>query len=162
MRLEFRALILGGCLAALLALAAPLPVAAQVPECRSYTSTVEMGGEKQEALGIACRRPDGSWQIRNSRRGAGDHDSARDAVSAGEVMPLSDILSRVRGDHPGTLLDARLHRSQREQWAPWYELKVRSPDDRVSVLEVDAGTGRVLGVRGGPGPTGGGAQAPTR
>ena len=31
--------------------------------CREYTQTVTVGGRTEEAYGIACRQPDGSWQI---------------------------------------------------------------------------------------------------
>jgi surface antigen len=31
--------------------------------CREYQTTVLIGGKSEEAHGIACRQPDGSWQI---------------------------------------------------------------------------------------------------
>ena len=31
--------------------------------CREYRTTVEVGGQVEEAYGTACRQPDGSWQI---------------------------------------------------------------------------------------------------
>jgi hypothetical protein len=31
--------------------------------CREYRSTAEVAGARQEVVGTACRRPDGSWQI---------------------------------------------------------------------------------------------------
>lgn len=31
--------------------------------CREYVSTVRIGGESQEAFGVACREADGSWRI---------------------------------------------------------------------------------------------------
>ena len=33
--------------------------------CREYQQTIEVGGEKQQAYGTACRQPDGSWQVQN-------------------------------------------------------------------------------------------------
>jgi len=30
--------------------------------CREYTTTVLIGGQRQDAYGQACRQPDGSWQ----------------------------------------------------------------------------------------------------
>jgi len=33
--------------------------------CREYRQTVIVGGKKQDAYGIACRQPDGSWLINN-------------------------------------------------------------------------------------------------
>lgn len=31
--------------------------------CREYTTTTMIGGEPQQAYGVACRSPDGSWHI---------------------------------------------------------------------------------------------------
>ncbi|MBL0317807.1 MAG: glycine zipper 2TM domain-containing protein [Alphaproteobacteria bacterium] len=31
--------------------------------CREYTQTITVGGKRQEGHGVACRQPDGSWQI---------------------------------------------------------------------------------------------------
>ncbi len=33
--------------------------------CREFQQTVTIGGKTEEAYGVACRQPDGSWQIRN-------------------------------------------------------------------------------------------------
>ncbi|HZT52258.1 MAG TPA: hypothetical protein VFA22_10015 [Stellaceae bacterium] len=43
-----------------LATAAPPPA-----DCREFQRTVEIGGKRQNAYGIACRQPDGSWRITN-------------------------------------------------------------------------------------------------
>lgn len=31
--------------------------------CREYTQTIQVGGKVEEGYGVACRQPDGSWQI---------------------------------------------------------------------------------------------------
>lgn len=31
--------------------------------CREYTQTINIGGEKHQSYGTACREPDGSWRI---------------------------------------------------------------------------------------------------
>lgn len=31
--------------------------------CREYTQQIIIGGQRQEGVGMACRNPDGSWQI---------------------------------------------------------------------------------------------------
>ncbi|MEE8189211.1 MAG: RT0821/Lpp0805 family surface protein [Kiloniellales bacterium] len=31
--------------------------------CREFQQTVVVGGQEQDAFGIACRKPDGSWEI---------------------------------------------------------------------------------------------------
>ena len=46
--------------AVLPALAQP-PQALQ-PECRNFTNTVTIDGEKRELKGTACKQPDGSWR----------------------------------------------------------------------------------------------------
>lgn len=33
--------------------------------CREYQQTVTVGGKSEEAVGTACRQPDGSWKIVN-------------------------------------------------------------------------------------------------
>ena len=34
--------------------------------CREYTQTIFVGGQQQQAVGTACRNPDGSWTPTNS------------------------------------------------------------------------------------------------
>ena len=31
--------------------------------CREFQQTVVVGGQVQESYGVACRQPDGSWQL---------------------------------------------------------------------------------------------------
>ena len=31
--------------------------------CREFRQSVMIGGEQEEAYGVACRQPDGSWQV---------------------------------------------------------------------------------------------------
>lgn len=31
--------------------------------CREYNQTINVGGQKEQGYGIACRQPDGSWEI---------------------------------------------------------------------------------------------------
>lgn len=33
--------------------------------CREYTQTIKVGGRVEEGYGVACRQPDGRWQIQN-------------------------------------------------------------------------------------------------
>jgi len=80
-------------------------------------------------------------------RGGRDHDRARDAVSAGNVLPLQQILRQIEGRHPGRLLDAALARNAQGNWV--YHLKLLAPGNQVQLLLVDARSGRLLrgGVR---------------
>ena len=72
-----------------------------------------------------------------------DHDRARDAVGAGDVLPLGTIMQRVGRRYPGRLLDANLGRGGQGRWI--HRLKILTPKDRVRRLAVDAKTGQVLG-----------------
>lgn len=75
-----------------------------------------------------------------------DHGRARQALAAGEILPLSAILERVAADTPGQVLDVELEREQengRETWV--YEIKIlRAGGSRVK-LKVDARDGTVIG-----------------
>ncbi|MBC8240524.1 MAG: hypothetical protein H8E30_08600 [Alphaproteobacteria bacterium] len=75
-------------------------------------------------------------------RGGRDHDRARDAVSAGKVLPLQQILRQIGGRHPGRLLDATLARNAQGNWV--YHLKLLAPGNQVQRLQVDARSGRLL------------------
>ena len=76
------------------------------------------------------------------QQGRRDHDRARDAVSAGKILPLQQILQRIRGRFPGRLLDAALARDN--QGRSIYRLKLLAPNNQVQQLVVDAQSGRVL------------------
>ncbi|HLU77702.1 MAG TPA: PepSY domain-containing protein [Burkholderiales bacterium] len=76
---------------------------------------------------------------------ARDHDRAREALEAGEVMPLPRILDRVERDYPGRVLEVELERDD-GRWL--YEIKLLQPDGRVLKLDVDAADARVLKVKG--------------
>lgn len=74
---------------------------------------------------------------------ASNHDRARDAVQAGEALPLDAILGQLRGRYPGRMLDAQLNQGG----GLTYQIRILGPDGRVVVLTVDAKTGRVLSER---------------
>lgn len=73
--------------------------------------------------------------------GERDHDRARAALRAGEVLPLGEILVRVARQQPGQVLDVELEREQ-GRWI--YELKLLQGSGALVKLEVDALDGRVL------------------
>jgi len=33
--------------------------------CREFQQTVSIGGQQEDAYGVACRQPDGAWEIKN-------------------------------------------------------------------------------------------------
>ncbi|MEZ5628660.1 MAG: PepSY domain-containing protein [Rhodocyclaceae bacterium] len=75
----------------------------------------------------------------------GDHDRARRAREAGQVLPLPAILERVAQDYPGRVLEVELE-DEDDRWI--YEIKLVQPGGRLLKLEVDAADARVLKARG--------------
>jgi uncharacterized membrane protein YkoI len=73
-----------------------------------------------------------------------DHDRARAALQAGEVLPLATVLQRVAQSHPGDVLEVELERDH-GRWV--YELRLLQPGGALLKLEVDARTGEVLQAR---------------
>ncbi len=74
-----------------------------------------------------------------------DHDRARQALEAGEVLPLHKILERVHKEVPGEVLDVELDRDNDHGEVRWtYKIKVlRQGGERVK-LKIDARTGRLI------------------
>ncbi len=71
----------------------------------------------------------------------GDHERARQALERGEVLPLAEILERVRSQAPGEVIATEFERED-GRWV--YELKLIDAGGRVVELEVDAVDGRIL------------------
>jgi uncharacterized membrane protein YkoI len=74
-----------------------------------------------------------------------DHDRAREAVKAGQVMPLRSVLERLEREHPGQVLDVELDLEKEggvERWV--YEIKLLRQGGSLVKLEVDARTGAVI------------------
>jgi uncharacterized membrane protein YkoI len=76
-----------------------------------------------------------------ARADEGDHDRARAALQAGEVLPLATVLQRVAQGHPGDVLEVKLER-EHGRWV--YELKLLQRGGALLKLQVDARTGEVL------------------
>ncbi len=75
----------------------------------------------------------------------GHHQSARDAVAAGKIRPLGEVLATVSRAFPGRALDVRLGGGS-GAWV--YRVKVLATDGTVVSVTVDARSGRIVGVRG--------------
>lgn len=75
-----------------------------------------------------------------------DHDRARRALEAGEIMPLKAILERVERDTPGQVIEVELER-EAGRWI--YEIKLLAAGGSIVELEVDARDGSVLKRKGG-------------
>lgn len=89
---------------------------------------------------LLCVAPTVGWPG-DGRDQARDHDRARAALQAGEILPLPSVLERVARSHPGDVLEVELERGH-EGWK--YELKVLQRGGGVIKLELDARTGEVL------------------
>lgn len=76
----------------------------------------------------------------------GDHDRARAALQAGEVLPLPVVLERVARDHPGNVLEVELER-EKGLWI--YEFKILQSGGSLLRLKVDARTAEVIRRREG-------------
>lgn len=70
-----------------------------------------------------------------------DHDRARAALQAGQVLPLRTVLERLEHDHPGQVLEVELE-PEHGRWV--YEVRLLQNDGQLLKLELDARTGAVL------------------
>lgn len=75
--------------------------------------------------------------------GRDDHDRARRAMQAGEILPLSRILDVVAATRPGRVIEVDLERDH-GRWI--YDLEVITPEGRLYEMEIDAATGAVLEI----------------
>ena len=76
--------------------------------------------------------------------GRRDHERARAAVQAGEVMPLAKVLEHLAATHPGQVLEVELERDE-GRWL--YEVRLLHRDGRLMKLKLDARTAKVLSER---------------
>lgn len=74
-----------------------------------------------------------------------DHDRARQALEAGEILPLRAILERVERDTPGQVVEIELERES-GRWL--YEIKVLRAGGSLVKLTLDARDGTVLARKG--------------
>lgn len=81
---------------------------------------------------------------------ADDHDFARRAVERGEILPLGDLLARVKNDFRGEMLEVELEEADEPPFAGRliYEVTLLSPGGDVTELYYDARTGELLLARG--------------
>lgn len=73
-----------------------------------------------------------------------DHDVARRAREAGEVLPLKSVLERVERQYPGQVMEVELER-EGGRWV--YEIKLLRAGGALLKLEVDARDGTLLRSR---------------
>lgn len=72
-----------------------------------------------------------------------DHERARRALEAGEILPLGEVLARVAHEIPGDVLEVELERDD-GRWI--YEIKLLRSDGALLEVEVDAATATVIEV----------------
>jgi len=73
-----------------------------------------------------------------------DHDRARQALEAGEILPLRTVLEKLARDVPGQVMEVELER-RGERWI--YEIKLLRPGGSLIKLKVDARDAAVLPAR---------------
>jgi uncharacterized membrane protein YkoI len=72
-----------------------------------------------------------------------DHERARRALQAGEILPLTEILAVAEAARPGRVIELELERED-GRWI--YELELVTPEGRLYELEIDAASGAVLEI----------------
>lgn len=78
-----------------------------------------------------------------------DHDRARDALTAGQIRPLKDIVGDVQRRCGGKVIEVELEQGSPESGPSWlYQLDMMMPTGDVLRLDVDAATTRILQVKG--------------
>lgn len=73
-----------------------------------------------------------------------DHDRARQALEAGEILPLKTILERVEREYPGQVLGVELERSD-TRWI--YKIRVLRSGGTLLGLKLDGRDGTLLSTR---------------
>ncbi|MBI1906601.1 MAG: PepSY domain-containing protein [Rhodocyclales bacterium] len=84
-----------------------------------------------------------AWAV-PGRADGDDHERARRALEAGEVLPLRTVLDRIEPDHPGQVMEVEL---EREDGVWVYEIKLLRAGGALVKLEVDARDGSVRRVK---------------
>jgi uncharacterized membrane protein YkoI len=78
-----------------------------------------------------------------------DHERAREAVQAGEIRPLKDIVGTLQRRCGGRVIEVELEQRAHAGRQIWlYELRMMMPKGDVLGLDVDAATTEVLEVKG--------------
>jgi uncharacterized membrane protein YkoI len=72
-----------------------------------------------------------------------DHDLARQLLEQGRILPLAEIVDKVRSEIPGEMLEVEF---ETDDGAYIYELKILRPDGRVQEIEVEAGSGKIIKI----------------
>ena len=100
--------------------------------------------------GIVVLAAAGSAAIASADEDEHDHEVAREAVAEGKILPLDQVLTRVRRDFPGELLGVELEddEDRGSDARLLYEFKLLAKDGAVRELYYDARTGAFVKARG--------------
>ena len=108
----------------------------------------ESGRRKRRAALLLSKKGGAACTTRKARRFTiharaddKDHELARRALQAGEVLPLRTLLERLAATHPGEVLEVELERDD-GRWI--YELKLLQPGGELRKLKLDARSGELL------------------
>jgi uncharacterized membrane protein YkoI len=72
-----------------------------------------------------------------------------EALEAGQVVPLEQLIERIRRDFPGRILRVEVEYESHGGPPAWvYEVKILTPDGHVLKLEFDAGSMELLELKG--------------
>jgi uncharacterized membrane protein YkoI len=85
------------------------------------------------------------WTTTGGARADDDHERARRALEAGEVVPLREILDVVERDFRGEIVEVELER-ETTRWI--YEIRLLAPGGRLLQLEYDAHSKELVKARG--------------
>lgn len=85
----------------------------------------------------------GPGDLGRSELGRSDQDQARAAVARGEILGLSQILAIVTERHPGQVVEVEFDDDDNVQL---YEIELLTAGGRLIEIEVDAVTGRIIGM----------------
>jgi uncharacterized membrane protein YkoI len=71
------------------------------------------------------------------------HETAKELLESGRILPLETILAKVAERVPGKLIETKL---EYEHGRLMYDIKILRPEGRVQEVEVDAATGEILKI----------------
>jgi len=117
--------------------------------------TAERGREDRPDYrrGESMRRPSRLYPHDEDRRRAMEqfmaHDQARRAVKTGDIRPLGDIRRNVQRKFKGRIVGVDLQESGYGRRPAYiYDVRVLTPRGDVLSIEMDAGTGEIVSVKG--------------
>ncbi len=78
-----------------------------------------------------------------------DHEKAIIAVNEGEILPLDEILKKVKKKFQGRIISINLKDNEKGLFGWVYDIMIIELDNNVKQLRVDAGTSTILSVETG-------------